>query len=229
MATTERAALDDIDRARRELAAQPRARKEIIEAFWANALRDAVDEAKAAESVDALRQWTEISGTVIALLRASEPGVVRRLLTTLEDAIDDASADEPSDEALEHWGRLQVQATFERVRESSLTVGWLEDHGVSRQRLNQWRSRGRLIGVPDIPGVKGFAYPRWQFTDGLRPKPWVADVLEAADESRLDALSLHLFMTNPDAGDGRSPLEAAESGDVDTAVRLVAAANAQGS
>ena len=213
------AAHADIEQARRELASVPRARKRLVEEFWATALRDAVEESKAAESVDDLRRWTEVSGSVLALLRSSEPRVLDRLLETLEDA-----DEEPDDATLEHWGRLQVQATLERVREASLTVGWLEGHGVSRQRLNQWRARGRLIGVPDIPGVKGFAYPRWQFTDGLRPKPWVADVIAAGE--RLDPLTLHLVVTG--AEDGPAPLELADSGDVETAVALVAAANAQG-
>jgi hypothetical protein len=121
-----------------------------------------------------------------------------------------------------------VLATYERVPEQSHTVAWLEQHGVSRQRLNQWRRAGRLFGIADVPGVKGFAYPRWQFTDTLRPREWLAPVLEAAEEARLDGLAPQLFMTNPEAGDGRSPLEAAESGDIETTMKLVAAANAQG-
>jgi hypothetical protein len=228
MAIPDPTPLQELERARRELAAQPRARQAVVEAFWADAMRDAIEESKAAESVDDLRQWATASGSIMALLRTSSPGVVRRVLEALDTATDAESAGEPDDAALEHWGRLQVQATLEGVRSASLTVAWLEGHGVSRQRLNQWRQRGRLIAVTDVPGVKGFAYPRWQFTDGLRPKPWVTDIISAAQASRLDALSLHLFMTNPDAGDGRSPLDAAESGDVDTALALVAAANAQG-
>jgi hypothetical protein len=229
MATPDVTPLQDLEQARRELASQPRARQAVVEAFWADAMRDAIEEAKAADSVDDLRQWAAASGSIMALLRTSSPGVVSRVLEALNTATDVEGAGEPDDAALEHWGRLQVQATLERVRSASLTVAWLEGHGVSRQRLNQWRQRGKLIAVADLPAVKGFAYPRWQFTEGLRPKPWVADIISAARASRLDSLSLHLFMTNPEAGDGRSPLEAAEAGELDTAVALVAAANAQGS
>ena len=225
MAITERAALQKIRAAQRELAAQPRGRKEVVEDFWAVALRDAVEEAKQAESVADLRQWTEVSGAVLSLLRHSDPALLDRLLAALAA---EAGEDEPSAAALEDWGRLQVHATLSHVREDSHTVRWLESHGVSRQRLNQWRRRGQLIGVADVPGVKGFAYPRWQFTDGLRPKPWLRAIVDAAAQSRLDPLALHQFMTNPDAGDGRSPLAAAEAGDVETAIELVAAANAQG-
>lgn len=130
--------------------------------------------------------------------------------------------------ALERWGRLQVLATYEGVREQSHTVAWLDEHGISRQRLNQWRRSGRLFGIAGVPGVRGYVYPRWQFTDALRPQDWLPPVLAAADTARLDGLGLQLFMTNPEAGDGRSPLQAAASGDAETAVKLVAAANAQG-
>lgn len=227
MATTERAARERIKHAQRELAAQPRGRKQVVEDFWASLLTDAVEEAKHAETLDDLRRWTEASGAVATLLRHSDAAGIARLLDTVQKltAVDD---EQPDAEALERWGRLHVLATLTRVREQSHTVSWLEAHGVSRQRLNQWRRQNRLFGIADVPRVKGFAYPSWQFTDALRPKPWLPDVLTAADAARLDPLSLHLFMTNPDAGNGRSPLEYAEAGDVDTTVALVTAANAQG-
>jgi hypothetical protein len=158
------------------------------------------------------------------VLRRSDTAALERVLAALEEGDDG----EPASAALEDWGRLQMHATLARVRDESLTVRWLDQHGVSRQRLNQWRRGGRLVGIRDVPGVKGFVYPRWQFTDALRPKPWLAQVIEAAEEARLEPLAMHLFMTNPDAGYDRSPLEAAEAGDVHTTVELVAAANAQG-
>lgn len=95
--------------------------------------------------------------------------------------------------------------------------------------LRDWRKKGRIFGIPGLPRVRGYAYPRWQFTETLSPKSWVARVVEASEKARLSPLALHLFMTNPDAGDNRSPLQAAEAGDVDTAVKMVTAANAQGS
>jgi hypothetical protein len=227
MATTQREAERRLREATAALSAQPRARQELIKAFSATALRSAIDESEAAESVDDLREWTEVFGALLALDRDSRGRVTDLLVDELEEAAR-RSDDEPDARTLEQWGRLQVLATYERVREQSHTVAWLEDHGVSRQRLNQWRRAGRLWGIADVPGVKGYAYPRWQFTDTLRPQPWLPPVLAAAAEARLDGLGLHLFMTNPEAGDGRSPLEAAEAGDVATTVKLVAAANALG-
>ena len=178
--------------------------------------------------MDDLREWTEVFGALLGLDRERRGRVTTLLLDELHETAC-RSGDEPDAGTLEQWGRLQVLATYEGVREESHTVAWLEEHGVSRQRLNQWRRAGRLCGIADVPGVKGFAYPRWQFTDTLRPQDWLPPILHAATEARLDGLALHLFMTNREAGDGRSPLETAESGDVETAVKLVAAANAQGS
>lgn len=209
------------------LAAQPRARQDVIRPFAALALRSAIDESAAAETVEDLREWTEVFGALLALDREHRVRVTTLLLDELRASALDGD-EEPDLPTLEQWGRLQVLATYDRVRSESHTVAWLEGHGVSRQRLNQWRRAGRLFAIADVPGVKGFLYPRWQFTDALRPKDWLPAVLAAAAQARLDGLALHGFMTNPEAGDGRSPLAAAEAGDVETAVALVAAANAQG-
>lgn len=227
MATTQRDAERRLREATAALSAQPRARQELIKSFSATALRSAIDESEAAASVDDLREWTEVFGALLALDRDRRGRVTDLLLDELEEAAA-RSDDEPDAETLEQWGRLRVLATYERMREESYTVAWLEGHGVSRQRLNQWRRAGRLWGIAELPGVKGYAYPRWQFTDTLRPHEWLPPILEAAESARLDGLGLHLFMTNPEAGDGRSPLQAAEAGDVETAMKLVAAANAQG-
>jgi hypothetical protein len=209
-----------------ELATQSRARKDVIEEFQTTVMRKAVDQAKEAASVDELREWAEASGSVLECLRRSPMEVVRVVLETVQDV--EHEDDEQDEQALEDWGRLQVLHTYDEVRKDSYTVGWLEGNGRSRQQLNQWRKAQALFGIPGVPGVKGYIYPRWQFTATLRPKEWLPSVLEAAEDARLDPLSLHLFMTNDEAGSDGSPLEAAEAGDLDTAVKLVAAANAQG-
>ena len=227
MATTETDPEYTLREATAALSAQPRARQAVIRPFAALALRSAIDESEAAETVDDLREWTELFGALLALDREHRVRVTTLLLDELR-ASALAGDQEPDLPTLEQWGRLQVLATYERVRAQSHTIGWLETHGVSRQRLNQWRRAGRLFAIADVPGVKGFVYPHWQFTDALRPKTGSRRVLEAAEAAQLDGLVLHGFMTNRDAGDGRSPLAAAEAGDVETAVKLVAAANAQG-
>ncbi len=229
MAATERETVrEDLTEASRELANQPRIRKALIEAFHAVALRNALDESKHARSVDELRQWTEVSSFLLRLLRHSRADVLRSLLETVHEVAESKDGDESDEMALDDWGRLQVLATYAELRDESYTVAWLQEHGRSRQQLNQWRQRGLLFGITGLPGVKGYAYPRWEFSETLRPKEWVPRVLEAAEVARLDPLGLHMFMTNPEAGDNRSPLQAAEDGDIDTAVKLVTAANAQG-
>jgi hypothetical protein len=230
MTTAERDTIaQEIEAARKALADQPRGRQEVIEEFYVAALRNGVEESREADSLADLREWAEASSSVLALLRRNRGTVLRLLLETLRDADAKAEGDPPDEEELEAWGRLKVQATFDQARSESHTVRWLESQGVSRQRVNQWRQGGRLVGIPDLPGVRGYAYPTWQFTDALTPKPWVRDVLGVATGAGLDPIGFHLFMTNPEAGDDRSPLDAAEAGDVETAIKLVSAANAQGS
>jgi hypothetical protein len=209
-----------------ELANQTRARKDVIEEFQTTVMRKALDQAKEVDSVDELREWAEASGSVLECLRRSPMDVVRVVLEIVQDV--EQEDDDQDEQALEDWGRLQVLRTYDEVRKDSYTVGRLEREGLSRQRLNQWRKAQALFGIPDVPGVKGFVYPRWQFTETLRPKQWLPPILDAAEEARLDPLSLHLFMTNEEAGSAGSPLDTAEAGDLDTAVKLVAAANAQG-
>lgn len=166
-------------------------------------------------------------------LAAAFTAYVRRASRSEMDALTrlldrPAARDDAGDETLDDWGRLRVLTMYEQVRGEVHTVGWLEEHGVSRQRVNQWRAAGRLSGIRGIPGVRGFAYPRWQFTDTLHPQDWMPRLVAAAEDARLDPLALHLFMTNPDAGNGATPLALLEQGRGDLVERLVRAASAQG-
>ena len=138
-----------------------------------------------------------------------------------------AAGTQEDDAALDDWGRLRVLTMYEQVRGEVHTVGWLEEHGVSRQRVNQWRSARRLYGIKGVPGVRGFAYPRWQFDDTLHPREFMAGLTAAAEDARLDPLALHLFMTNPAAGNGQTPLALLEQGDQRLVERMVRAAGSQ--
>jgi hypothetical protein len=135
--------------------------------------------------------------------------------------------DDADDETLNDWGRLRVLTMYEQVRREVHTVGWLEEQGVSRQRLNQWRQAGRLHGIKGVPGVRGFAYPRWQFDDTLHPREFMPALTAAAEDARLDALALHLLMTNPAAGGGQTPLALLEQGEHALVERLVRRAGSQ--
>ena len=169
----------------------------------------------------------------LAALSAAFDAFIRRAsahdLDALADVLDRAAGQAgAADDALDDWGRLRVLTMYEQVRGDVHTVGWLEEHGVSRQRVNQWRSAGRLHGIKGVPGVRGFAYPRWQFTDTLHPRDWMPAIVAAAEEAKLDPLALHLFMNNPAAGNGQSPLTMIERGQIDLVERMVRAAGAQG-
>jgi hypothetical protein len=148
-------------------------------------------------------------------------------LDAFAEVLDRAGARAEEDAALDDWGRLRVLTMYEQVRGDVHTVGWLEEHGVSRQRVNQWRSAGRLYGIKGVPGVRGFAYPRWQFDDTLHPREFMPQVTAAAEDAHMDPLALHLFMTNPAAAGGQTPLALAGRGDVARVERLIRAAGSQ--
>lgn len=166
-------------------------------------------------------------------LAAAFTAYVRRASAAEFDALAElldrpVATGEADDEALDDWGRLRVLTMYEQVRGDVHTVGWLEEHGVSRQRVNQWRQAGRLYGIKGIPGVRGFAYPAWQFGDTLHPRDFMPMLTAAAEDGRIDPLALHLFMTNPAAGNGQTPLQLIERGQAGLVGRLVRSAGSQG-
>jgi hypothetical protein len=165
-----------------------------------------------------------LSAAFAAFVRHASAADFEELTALLDRSVVDADAD---DETLDDWGRLRVLTMYEQVRGDVHTVGWLEEHGVSRQRVNQWRSAGRLYGMKGVPGVRGFAYPRWQFDDTLHPREFMPAVTAAAEDARLDPLALHLLMTNPAAGGGQTAIALVERGDTELVERLIRAAGSQ--
>jgi len=115
MATTETDPEYTLREATAALSAQPRARQDVIRPFAALALRSAIDESEAVETVDDLREWTELFGALLALDREHRVRVTTLLLDELR-ATALAGDQEPDLRTLEQWGRLQVLATYERVR-----------------------------------------------------------------------------------------------------------------
>jgi hypothetical protein len=174
-------------------------------------------------AADVDRRLAALSAAFDAFIRRASAGDLDALTQVMDRAAADAD-----DDALTDWGRLRVLTMYEQVRGDVHTVGWLEEHGVSRQRVNQWRTAGRLYGIKGVPGVRGFAYPRWQFTDNLHPHEFMPAVVAAAEDGKLDALALHLFMTNPAAGNGQAPVALLEQGEQALVERLIRSAGAQG-
>ena len=165
-----------------------------------------------------------LAAAFTAFVRHASADDFDALTALLDRSVVDADAD---DETLNDWGRLRVLTMYEQVRGDVHTVGWLEEQGVSRQRVNQWRSAGRLYGIKGVPGVRGFAYPRWQFDDTLHPRDFMPALTAAAEDGRLDPLALHLLMTNPAAGNGQTPFALIEQGRQALVERLIRAAGSQ--
>ena len=210
--------------AEKELAEQPRERRKLIEDFVARLTQQAIEQSRERESLEELKNWAELSDAFASLVTHASGDVLARLLDALE-----AAQGEVSDaEALEDWGRLRVLGLYEEARAGVHTVAWLEEHGISRQRLNQWRVAKRLVGIRGLPGVRGFAYPRWQFADNLQPREFMRSIVAASEEARMDPLGLHFFMTEPVPGYGKTPVDLLDAGEEELAVGLVRAGNAQG-
>jgi hypothetical protein len=92
---------------------------------------------------------------------------------------------------------------------------------ISRQAVDKRRKAGRLIAVS--LGRRGFGYPAWQFSEhGTLPHlETVLDVLK-----RHDTWTKLVFFTSENAAiDGKRPLDALRSGDVE---KVLAAARVYG-
>ena len=124
--------------------------------------------------------------------------------------------------------RARLRLLSARVQEESVRGSQLRERlGVSRQRLGQLRSAGKLLGLQPPLRTEHW-YPEWQFDSSGNVRRIVSELLRAARDARLSPLSLHLLVTNPDAGiDGRALVELLDERP-DEVVELVEAGAAQG-
>jgi hypothetical protein len=99
--------------------------------------------------------------------------------------------------------------------------------GISRQRMQQLRENGRLLGVQP-PLASEYWYPRWQFRGG-EAQEVLPRLLAAARERGLSPLGLHLLVTDPDAGIDEMPLAQLLEKRPDDVVAIVAGAGEIGS
>ena len=137
--------------------------------------------------------------------------------------------DEPSLAQLE---KLNAATRFEQwrqaIRESFSTRELEEKFGVSRQRLEQLRKQRKLFGLQP-PFERGFFYPAWQFDEDGRARDLVPSLLEAAEDARIDPLSLHRLMVS-DSATPRGPLLLAlKEGEDEYVINVVRSSGAQGS
>jgi hypothetical protein len=140
----------------------------------------------------------------------------------------DSEGEEPTLAELE---KLNTANRFEQWRQAireSFSAGELEAKGVSRQQLEQWRKRRKLIGL-DPPFERGFFYPVWEFDEQARPHRLIPELIDAADEAHLDPLSLHRLMVSEVATPSGPLMQALKEGQHDVVLAVVRAAGAPGS
>ena len=122
----------------------------------------------------------------------------------------------------------RLELLGDRVRSQSVAGRELRSElGISRQRMQQLRESGRLLGVQP-PLASEYWYPRWQFQGGEVQKV-LPRLLAAARERGLSPLGLHLRVTDPGAGIGGTPLAELLEKRPDDVVAIVAGAGEIGS
>jgi hypothetical protein len=87
---------------------------------------------------------------------------------------------------------------------------------LSTETVDKRRSSNQLLAVPR--GVHGFSYPRFQFDDGktLAGLEDALEVLRAVDPW----MQLNFFTTSNGRLDGKTPIEALRSGEIDQVVKM---------
>lgn len=116
---------------------------------------------------------------------------------------------------------LEDQARL--VRESITAARVWEGMNISRQRLHQLSTQGRLVAIQFQDGAPSL-YPFWQFTRELpiKPVPGLPQLIETAQQAGMDMVMLHFFMVEPnDRLGGRAPHELVAEGDLDSVLGVL--------
>jgi len=178
----------------REMESLPAAKRKVVEGSILG-IGEAVV-ARAAELSPVPVEWRSalvkgVTQLVVALLK-QDPEQLERLSDVLrkKQAVPHDAQDEQAD--LEAQNLLRVLAMTRRVEQQSLAAKQLP---VSRQRLNQLRGEGKILGIK-LPMHREYVYPPWQFGRAGRLLPIIPRLLDAAREGGLDGLDLHLFVTS---------------------------------
>lgn len=138
---------------------------------------------------------------------------------------------DPQEPSLAELEKLNTANRFEQWRQAireSFSTGELEASGVSRQQLEQWRKRRKLIGLQP-PFERGFVYPVWEFDEDARPYELIPALVEAAEEAHLDPLSLHRLIVSETSMPDGPLMNALKAGKDDYVLDVVRTAGAQGS
>jgi hypothetical protein len=159
-------------------------------------------------------QANAMVGAVQALLSGRE-----QVFASLIEALAEEHA---SSEDIDRLNAARRIALFNRVRSESYAGPELAEWGLQRQRLHQLREENRLFAIK-IPQERSLLYPQWEFDETHREREGLPELIAEAKELGLDSLSFHLIMTNPEAGEGRTPLELWESGETGSAEAILKA------
>ncbi len=161
---------------------------------------------------------------VTAALERLVPALVAEDTETLEAFAQ--LAEGQRDVRARNAARLELLA--DRVRSQSVVGRELRARlGISRQRMQQLRDSGRLLGVQP-PLATEYWYPLWQF-QGAEVREVVPRLLAGARERGLSPLGLHLLVTDADAGIDETPLVKLLDERPDDVVAIVAGAGEIGS
>lgn len=174
-----------------------------------------------------LRTRAQVAQDAMGLITKAHPDQVDAVRAALAKVVA-PDPDAWTDKQAEEYARFALHQLHGQLEAESYSTHELDEHGLSRQRLLQLRRARRILGLR-VPTRRDFIYPRWQFGTDARPLPQLKEILRVAREAELDDVSLHLLMTNVEAGgDGRAPVQLLKRGDLETVLRIIRAANHQG-
>lgn len=186
-------------------------------AVGAREISEELGKAEPAER-DAVLALAPLVVRVLARGNHAERDALERALegSTREEIPEDP--EEMSDEMffeLEVENLVRLWDRYRWIEERSLSGPELRERlgGVSRQRLEQLRKRGRLFGLM-LPFRGSYVYPHWQFDpetgEDFEDLP---RLLGAAEEAGVGPLALDGFMVSESAGeDGFPPYRMIQSG-----------------
>jgi hypothetical protein len=200
--------------------------EEIVHSYlslpWSTTLDQPLEEREARDIDEEIKHRPDpekrlISAVIPEILHAMASGSSKEL-RALEGALREATDSEhdlpedPEELTPELARRLDLEnlfgvwADYQELEERSVSGESLSARArVTRQRLEQLRSAGRLVGIR-IPFRRSYYYPTWQFdlaTGEMLLQ--IYDLERTAAEVGMDHMALDGFMTNPEAGDGVAP------------------------
>jgi hypothetical protein len=167
-----------------------------------------------------------------ALLDRVSDAIVRTPLDQLEPLVEEFAEASEATDTVEPWTLAQARTrNLERLlRDQARVVSETVDATtvragmhVSRQRLHQLVSQGRLVAIRLQEGGP-YRYPFWQFASGppVRVIDGLPHLIDAARQVGMEPLVLHFFMVEPnDRLDGRAPYEHIAAGDLERVIDVL--------